>query len=112
MVSGDDFPMPKAPAGTARRRIVAGARRHFFAHGFRGVTMDDLAAELGMSKKTLYAHFAKKTALVEAVLLDKFQDIEEKLQSVTAACSASFEGAMNQFYAGICLLLVLNSLEL
>ena len=51
------------PTGlTARQRIVAGARRHFFAHGFRGVTVDDLAAELGMSKKTLYAHFPASRA--------------------------------------------------
>jgi hypothetical protein len=29
----------------------------FFSHGFRSVTMDDLALELGISKKTLYAYF-------------------------------------------------------
>ena len=50
----------KAPPESAR--IVAAARRYFLAHGFRGVTMDDLAAELGMSKKTLYAHFSSKAA--------------------------------------------------
>src|SRR5262249_39680328 len=85
----------------ARLRIVAAARRYFFTHGFRGVTMEDLAAELGMSKKTLYAHFPKKTAVVEAVLLDKFQDIEATLHSVTSACSADFAGALHQFLAGI-----------
>ena len=51
-----------------RDRILAGARRHFFSLGFRSVTMDDLAAELGMSKKTFYQHFANKNALLEAVL--------------------------------------------
>ena len=58
------------PAGqTTRKRIISGARRHFFAHGFRGVTVDDLAAELGMSKKTLYAHFDSKPQIVEAAIL-------------------------------------------
>ena len=66
----------------ARQRIVAGARRHFFAHGFRGVTMDDLAEELGMSKKTLYAHFPSKTALLEAVIGDKLQRVEADLDRV------------------------------
>jgi AcrR family transcriptional regulator len=56
---------------STRAQIVAAARRHFMAHGFRGVTMDDLAAELGMSKKTFYAHFESKQALVEAVLQEK-----------------------------------------
>ncbi len=79
------------PAGqTARRRIVAGARRHFFAHGFRGVTMDALAAELGMSKKTLYAHFRSKTALVEAALLDKFETLQADLERAVPDGPADF----------------------
>jgi len=51
-----------------RQRIVDAARGHFFSHGFRSVTMDDLALELGVSKKTLYAHFPGKFDLLEAVL--------------------------------------------
>ncbi|MGH8046288.1 MAG: TetR/AcrR family transcriptional regulator [Chthoniobacterales bacterium] len=78
--------MPKRSQNTemtARYRIIKGARRHFLAHGFRGVTMDDLAAELGMSKKTLYTHFRSKTALLEAVLADKFGEVEAELSAVT-----------------------------
>src|SRR5437762_2233361 len=67
-------------AESSARRIVAAARRYFFAHGFRNVTMDDLAADLGMSKKTLYAFFSSKDALVEAVLKDKFQSVESDLK--------------------------------
>ena len=77
---------------TARQRIVAGARRRFFAHGFRGVTMDDLAGELAMSKKTLYAHFPSKSALLEAVLLDKFHRIEEDLEQITSRRSSEDPG--------------------
>ena len=46
----------------ARGRILAAARRLFFAHGFGRVTMDEIASELAMSKKTLYRHFASKEA--------------------------------------------------
>jgi len=71
---------PSRPgADSARRRIVAGARRYFFAHGFRGVTMDDLAEELGMSKKTLYAHFSSKIALLQTVVGDKMNSVESDL---------------------------------
>nr|MBA3354117.1 helix-turn-helix transcriptional regulator [Blastocatellia bacterium] len=59
-------------SSSTRRRVLEAARGHFFHHGFRNVTMDDLAAELGVSKKTLYAHFPGKDALLEAVLNDKF----------------------------------------
>jgi TetR/AcrR family transcriptional regulator, cholesterol catabolism regulator len=67
-------------SSSTRDRIVAGARRHFFAHGFRGVTMDDLALEMSMSKKTLYVHFPSKTALLEAVLQDKIGRAEADFQ--------------------------------
>src|SRR5262245_65471661 len=82
-----------------RQRIVAGARRHFLAHGFRGVTMDELADELGMSKKTLYAHFPSKAALLEAALLDKFRELEADLQQATSACAADFSGALHELLA-------------
>jgi len=44
--------------------------------------MDDLAAELGMSKKTLYAHFRSKTALLETVINDKLRNVETELKRV------------------------------
>ncbi len=72
---------------SATQRLVSAARRHFFLHGFRNVTMDDLAHELGMSKKTLYGCFSGKSALLEAVLLDKFRDVEADLQSVASGRS-------------------------
>src|ERR1043165_3696150 len=70
---------------SVRQRIVGAARAHFFGHGFRSVTMDDLAQELGISKKTLYAHFPGKFDLLEAVLADKFADVETRLKRVTHA---------------------------
>lgn len=83
----------------ARQRIVAGGRRHFFAHGFRRVTMEDLAEELGMSKKTLYAHFPSKAALLETVLLNKFQDVEADLERITRVRSSDFIQSLQQLLA-------------
>lgn len=72
------------------RRILAGARRYFFAHGFRGVTMDDLADELGMSKKTLYAHFESKMALLKAVMCEKMGAVESDLERVLREAGGGF----------------------
>lgn len=80
-------------------RIVAAARRHFFTHGFRGVTMDDLAKELGMSKKTLYAAFPSKVDLLRAVLLNKFEDVETDLDGVTSAASTDVLDALHRLLA-------------
>lgn len=93
-------PLPDAiQTDPVQQRIVAEARRHFLRHGFRGVTMADLATELGMSKKTLYAHFLTKADLVQAVLRNKFEDIETELQSITAGCSTDFLTALHQMLA-------------
>src|SRR6266550_1820600 len=83
-----------------RQRIVAAARAHFFSHGFRSVTMDDLAEELGISKKTLYAHFPGKIDLLEAVLADKFAGVEATLKEVTRAHRHDFPAALQELLAG------------
>jgi AcrR family transcriptional regulator len=80
----------------AASRIVTAARRHFFTHGFRAVTMDDLAEELGMSKKTLYAAFPSKLDLLRGVLSDKFHDVEADLDQVTSEVSTDVLGALHQ----------------
>ena len=90
---------PKPTTAAAAQRIVTAARQHFFAHGFRSVTMDDLAAELGMSKKTLYAEFAGKTALLRAVLLDKFHSVETDLDAIMTRCSVDALAALQQLLA-------------
>jgi AcrR family transcriptional regulator len=83
-----------------RQRIVDAARVHFFSHGFRGVTMDDLAEELGISKKTLYAHFPGKFDLLEAVLADKFASVEGTLKEVTRAHARDFPAVLQALLAG------------
>lgn len=80
-------------------RIIAAARSHFMAHGFRGVTMDDLAAELGMSKKTFYAHFPGKEALIAAVMNEKLDEVESDLERITRRRDARFIDALHELLA-------------
>ncbi|MEN6440604.1 MAG: TetR/AcrR family transcriptional regulator [Syntrophobacter sp.] len=77
-----------------RKRIVSGARRLFFSHGLRAVTMDELATELRVSKKTLYANFPNKVALVEAALFEKFQEIEVELEAITPPSEADLTASL------------------
>jgi len=46
-------------------KIIEKATEMFLNLGFKSVTMDDLANEMGISKKTIYSHFKNKTELVE-----------------------------------------------
>ncbi|QMU66773.1 MAG: TetR family transcriptional regulator [Flavobacteriaceae bacterium] len=48
-----------------REEILHKAGEMFLNLGFKSVTMDDIAAELGVSKKTIYKYFENKLKLVE-----------------------------------------------
>ncbi|MGI8955645.1 MAG: TetR/AcrR family transcriptional regulator [Chthoniobacterales bacterium] len=85
-------PSARRPPG---RRILEAARTHFFKHGFRNVTMDDLAAELGVSKKTLYAHYPSKDALLDAVLQAKYEGIRATLEKSKAIRGQSFPDTLH-----------------
>lgn len=50
------------------RDIVEKVSAMYFEYGIRGVTMDDVAHKLAISKKTLYEYFKDKEELVAAVL--------------------------------------------
>src|SRR5277367_4809462 len=79
------FTNPETLDSSPSARLVQAARRHFLATGFRRVTMDDLADELGMSKKTLYACFPSKTDLVRAVILEKFAEADAEMGEVCSS---------------------------
>lgn len=72
-------------------RIVAAAERIFLQAGFSRISMDDLAADLGMSKKTLYAHFSSKDALVQAMLERRVAVIEESLKTIVGSSGSFIE---------------------
>src|SRR5271169_2815395 len=57
----------EAPGGKAES-ILAAAKRTFLAGGFGAVSMDTIAREAGVSKATVYAHFAGKEELFGAVI--------------------------------------------
>lgn len=52
------------------RKIVDAALRLFHRHGYRKVTMMDIAAESGMSRPSLYASFSNKEAVFSALMDD------------------------------------------
>lgn len=60
-----------------RERIQGKAHELFMRFGIRSVSMDDIAAQLGISKKTIYHFFADKDELVEAVVEDEIIGIQK-----------------------------------
>jgi len=56
----------------------------FLHHGFKSVTMDDLANTMGISKKTIYTHFKNKTKLVDASTNHLFSFISNGIDQICA----------------------------
>lgn len=56
-----------------QKRILTEAHAMFMQLGFRSVSMDDIAARLGISKKTIYQHYADKDELAVAVVQYEFE---------------------------------------
>jgi AcrR family transcriptional regulator len=61
---------PEKP--TMNERILETADRLFYLRGIRAVGVDTIAAEIGISKRTLYNHFPSKDELIRAYLERRF----------------------------------------
>lgn len=83
--------------------IVDAASRLFLAPGPGRVSMDDLARELGMSKKTIYRHFPDRHGLMTAVLDRQFGAIERTLLAATEdAAGKPFGEQVQRFLVAAC----------
>lgn len=62
-----------------KEKILIEAETLFMRFGFKSITMDDVARELGISKKTLYLHFTDKNELVN-------ECVEHHLTRINTIC--------------------------
>src|SRR3982074_2587410 len=62
--------LPARPS--MKERILETADRLFYLQGIRAIGVDTIAAEIGISKRTLYNHFPSKDALISAYLARRF----------------------------------------
>lgn len=67
------------------RHLLAVARHAFVTQGFAATSIDAIAREGGVSKETVYRHFADKAALFRAALEDQAQAFVRRTEAVHAA---------------------------
>ncbi len=65
-----------------RLRILKYSRNKFHSEGFYKTTMDELARELHVSKKTIYKYFPSKENLLQEICLDTSCEIMNKIESI------------------------------
>ncbi len=62
-----------------KHQILNKAESLFMRYGIKSVTMDDLAREMGMSKKTLYQYVANKAELIENIFQLKIAEEQQMM---------------------------------
>ncbi|MGL5113521.1 MAG: TetR/AcrR family transcriptional regulator [Flavobacterium sp.] len=65
-----------------KEKIIEKASELFLKLGFKSITMDDIASEMCISKKTIYKYFSNKEMLIEESSQIIHKEIHEKIQSV------------------------------
>lgn len=86
------FDADESPSG----RILRVARDQLYTFGYNALTMDALAHELGMSKKTIYVHFDSKDEIVAAVIDLIGQTIRRQAEIVFARDGLSFARRLHE----------------
>jgi AcrR family transcriptional regulator len=82
---------PRADVSEERRAEIIEAALHCFTRqGYNNTTMDDIVAESGLSKGTLYWYFDSKDDLFSAAMMSVFEDIsEDALKDIEQRSTAS-----------------------
>lgn len=68
----------------SRDRILSVAIELFSKFGIRSVSMDDLAHQLGISKKTIYQHFSDKDDIISLATEQYLRDGREAVKALSA----------------------------
>lgn len=80
-----------------KKRIKQKAEELFRSYGVKSVTMDEISAQLGISKKTLYQFFCDKGELVDEVV----RQIVDYNVKTCEACKTQAENAIDEGYRAI-----------
>ena len=88
-----------------KERIIATATEAFTTKGIKSITMDDIAAALGISKRTLYEVFVDKESLLKDCILtvqaerDRYlQEVYEQAHNVLEVILAVFQKRGERFH--------------
>ena len=65
-----------------KEKIISKASEMFLKLGFKSVTMDDIAAEMCISKKTIYKYFSNKELLIEQTTATVHKEIHEIINTI------------------------------
>jgi AcrR family transcriptional regulator len=83
--------LPMSEEEIVKEKIFGVCRERFLREGFAHLTVDELAADLGISKKTYYKHFASKEDLVQRILDRTMATIRGKVEQILIGDASAVE---------------------
>jgi AcrR family transcriptional regulator len=86
---------------TMQERILETADRLFYGQGIRAVGVDTIAAEIGISKRTLYNYFPSKDELIVAYLSRRLQPAAPSNLPPVQQILGNFERLERTFASGV-----------
>lgn len=73
------------------QEMIMGALSLFDKYGIRSVTMDDVAREMAVSKKTLYKYFENKADLVHKCIMTIFDHIQSCMMDIHSSAQNAID---------------------
>ncbi len=79
-----------------RAKLISAARRAFAAKGFAAASMDELTADVGLTRGALYHNFGDKRGLLAAVVAQVDAEMARRAQELAAAAPNGWEGLLTE----------------
>lgn len=67
-----------------KEKIIAKATELFLRLGFKSITMDDIAGEMCISKKTIYKYFCNKELLIDEAVTNVHTQVHQTIQKIAS----------------------------
>ncbi|WAC10586.1 TetR/AcrR family transcriptional regulator [Dyadobacter pollutisoli] len=77
-----------------KERIIKSALNLFWRYGIKSVTMDDIAKDLGISKRTIYQHYSDKEAILALVIQEEIKTQKNEMEKLDEQASNPIEQMM------------------
>ena len=81
-----------------RDQVIEAARKLFHKFGFQKVSMDEIAKEAGVTKKTIYMYFGSKEELLKYFIQEEISNMEKIVEKVEAKNLDFFETVNQAIY--------------
>ena len=87
--------------GDARQAILQAARARFLHYGYKKTTIDEIAADAGIGKGSVYLHFSSKEDIMLTIARDVKKSVTEQMRAIAATFATPDEKLRRMMLAKI-----------